>query len=148
VFFGPVAGAAGRLTLVGNAGTSPRLMHCAGTTPRVCAIADYGGDMVHVVEIDATGAHLTASRATGDAPIDPAIVMDGVVARIAVTGSGDDTLEVMTYDPATDALAVAIARASLVDCNQPNHVVWSKSGSDFDPVISCYGSNAIRGAAF
>lgn len=144
VFFGPVAGAAGRLMLVGNAGTSPRLMQCAGSTPRVCAIADYSGDKIHVVEIDATGAHLTANLATGDAPIDPAVVMDGAIARIAVTGSADNTLEVMTYNPATDALAVAVPRAAVANCVGPNHVRWYKPASTFTAIISCYGGTTLR----
>jgi hypothetical protein len=143
VFFGPVAGAAGRLTLVGSAGTSPRLMQCAGTAPRICAIADYSGDKIHVVEIDATGARITANLAVGDAPIDPAVLMNLGRARIAVTGSADNTLEVLSYDPATEALTVDVARAPVPNCVAPNHVRWLSLAGTVEALVACYGGTTI-----
>jgi hypothetical protein len=143
VFFGPVAGAADRLSLVGSAGTSPRLMSCAGAMPRICAIADYGGDQVFVVEIDTAGARIVGSRAVGDAPIDPAVLIDGGRARIAVTGSGDNTIEILAYDPASEMLTVDVPRAMVPDCVAPNHVRWQDLAVDDAALVSCYGGTTL-----
>jgi hypothetical protein len=140
LFFGPISGANGRLELVGTAGTSPRLMQCAGTTPRVCGIPDYAGDRLHVVEIDASGARIVANLPTGDAPIGPAVIADGATFRIAVTGSGDDSLEIFRYNPTSEQLTVDVARTTVAGCPDPNHVRWA---SVSEVIASCYGANHL-----
>lgn len=140
LFFGPVAGAAGRLALVGDVGSSSRLMDCAGTTPRVCVVPNYVDDTIHVVEIDATGARLVASQPTGDGPIGPSVMFDGARALIGVTGSGDNTFEVLSYDPAGEVVTVARPRETLATCASPNHVrLWTDTAAMKRAVIPCYG---------
>lgn len=144
MFFGAVVGAAGRLALVGDVGTSARLMSCAGALPRICAIANYAEDTLHVVKIDANGPRIIASQPTGDAPIDPSVTSDGTEALIAMTGSGDNSLEVFALDIAQETVSVKRPRETLAGCVAPNHSRLLRRGQGTSALISCYGSDKLQ----
>lgn len=143
VFFGPIEGAAGRLALVGDIGTSARVMDCAGATPRICAIPDYGGDSVSIVEIDASGPAIVASQPTGDGPIEPAIMLDGNRALVAVTGGGDNTLAMFAFDPANESFTPSIPRQTLTGCISPNHVRFFRTAT-IEAIVACYGGGGLQ----
>lgn len=144
LFFGPVAGAAGRLALVGDIGASARLMSCAGGAVRICAVANYAEDSIHVVKIDASGPRIVASRPTGDAPIDPSVTSDGTEAVISVTGSGDNSLEVFALDIAQETVSVKRPRETLTGCVAPNHSRLLRRAAGTAALVSCYGSDTLQ----
>jgi hypothetical protein len=129
---------------LGGAAASMRYVNCTDSDAlgeRVCVATNFGEDLGHVFEIDATGAvHFGPVIETGAAPVEIDLLRTvsptGVV--IGSAGFDDDLIRVHFYDGTTASLE---DEGTFTDCDAPGHVAWIDETTF---AVSCNGSDTLK----